>query len=58
MNAVVPPLSRQHAPPAPQRLMPRASARKKRLPDFIAKRVFGKPLAPSEAEWQKVKVQS
>lgn len=40
--------------PAPARLMPWQSARKKRLPDFITRPLFGKPLAPSAEEWQQL----
>lgn len=39
-----------HAPPL--RLMPWAKARRKRIPDWISRLVFGQPLAPAEAEWQ------
>jgi hypothetical protein len=54
MTAVVAPLSRPQSRPAPVRLMPWHSARKKRIPDFVAKLVFGQPLPPTEAEWQQV----
>lgn len=39
---------------APQRLMAWESASRKRLPDFIAKPIFGRPLAPAAQEWQRI----
>lgn len=40
--------------PTPQRLMAWEHASRKRLPDFIAKRLFGRPLAPTPQEWQRI----
>lgn len=36
-----------------ERLAPWSTAGRKRLPDWISRLVFGKPLAPSEGEWQR-----
>lgn len=54
MNAVAPSSTDLKARPAPLRLMPWASARRKLIPDMVAKPIFGQPLAPTEAEWQRV----
>lgn len=39
---------------APQRAQPYSIARRKWLPDVIARRVFGAPLAPNPREWARV----
>lgn len=41
-------------PRAPARAHPYAMARMKWLPDFIARPLFGKPLAPTAEEWARV----
>jgi hypothetical protein len=38
----------------PQRAASEVVARRKWLPDFLAKRIFGAPLAPSREEWTRV----
>lgn len=38
----------------PKRVFPWALARRQWLPSFIAKPIFGKPLAPSSAEWSHI----
>lgn len=40
--------------PAPRRLMPWPKARRKWLPDFASRLIFGQPLAPTAAEWAQV----
>ncbi|NPU93902.1 MAG: DUF2236 domain-containing protein [Gammaproteobacteria bacterium] len=41
---------------APKRFLPWSIAGRKWLPDFIAKPFFGKPLAPSQDEWQRMEL--
>lgn len=45
---------RANSAAAPARVFPYALARMKWLPDFIAKPIFGKPLAPTQEEWTRV----
>lgn len=40
--------------PPPQRLMDWQNASRTRLPDIIARRIFGRPLAPTAAEWSMI----
>ena len=39
---------------APERLMPWAKAKRKWIPNFVSKRLFGATLAPTETEWQNI----
>lgn len=47
-------MSPQRPSVLPSRAVPFAIAGKKRLPDFIARMLFGAPLAPSSEEWAEV----
>ncbi len=49
------PTDSQRPPAVPSRVLPDRVARRQWLPPFLARRIFGAPLAPTAAEWDAVK---